>query len=121
MQLVEFRQAEFARYCEDNLERLLSAPWEVGLSLEWTTMLRRSRECCGERQPGVQAEIWSSWSVTSLKVERRLSWFGEFGGAPSLGFCCHHLATPSPKPAEESRTVGGPSLFAMTLARKVFF
>ena len=61
----------------------------------------------------------TAWSETSLRVGKKLSWFGEFGGAPSVGFCCRHLATPSPKPEKESRTAGGPSLFAMTLAQKV--
>ena len=36
MQLVEPRQVEFGRYCEDNLERLLAAPMD--LSLDCTSM-----------------------------------------------------------------------------------
>ena len=74
------------------------------------------------KRRGVQAEIWTSWYGVERDISesgKKLGWFGDFGGAPSLGFCCRHLATPSPKSAEEGRTVGGPSLFAMNLAQKV--
>ena len=67
MQLVEPRQAEFGRYCEDNLERLLAAPMG-GRSFPWTahqcfieigsTMASVSRAV---KRRGVLAETWNPW------------------------------------------------------------
>ena len=58
MQLVELTQAEFGRYGEDNLERFLAAP--MGVSLDWTSMLRRDWEHSGVCEPGRQTSRCAS-------------------------------------------------------------